>query len=113
MPVILFGVGASHLINEWNDLPIDVLGLDWRTSINQAQQLGVTKTLQGNLDPSILLAPWNVIEERLKSILDQGMENGKHIFNLGHGVFPEVQPETLRKVSEFVHIYTKIIIVLH
>ena len=51
--------------------------------------------------------------KRLKSILDQGMENGKHIFNLGHGVFPEVQPETLRKVSEFVHIYTKIIIVLH
>ncbi|HCZ5878387.1 TPA: uroporphyrinogen decarboxylase [Staphylococcus aureus] len=107
VPVILFGVGASHLINEWNDLPIDVLGLDWRTSINQAQQLGVTKTLQGNLDPSILLAPWNVIEERLKSILDQGMENGKHIFNLGHGVFPEVQPETLRKVSEFVHTYTQ------
>ncbi|HDG6925407.1 TPA: uroporphyrinogen decarboxylase [Staphylococcus aureus] len=107
VPVILFGVGASHLINEWNDLPIDVLGLDWRTSINQAQQLGVTKTLQGNLDPSILLAPWNVIEERLKPILDQGMENGKHIFNLGHGVFPEVQPETLRKVSEFVHTYTQ------
>ncbi|PNZ55606.1 uroporphyrinogen decarboxylase [Staphylococcus aureus] len=107
VPVILFGVGASHLINEWNDLPIDVLCLDWRTSINQAQQLGVTKTLQGNLDPSILLAPWNVIEERLKPILDQGMENGKHIFNLGHGVFPEVQPETLRKVSEFVHTYTQ------
>ncbi|HEE8640616.1 TPA: uroporphyrinogen decarboxylase [Staphylococcus aureus] len=107
VPIILFGVGASHLINEWNDLPIDVLGLDWRTSINQAQQLGVTKTLQGNLDPSILLAPWNVIEERLKPILDQGMENGKHIFNLGHGVFPEVQPETLRKVSEFVHTYTQ------
>ncbi len=107
VPVILFGVGASHLINEWNDLPIDVLGLDWRTSINQAQQLGVTKTLQGNLDPSILLAPWNVIEERLKPILDQGMENGKHIFNLGHGVFPEVQPETLRKVSGFVHTYTQ------
>ncbi|HDG6064594.1 TPA: uroporphyrinogen decarboxylase [Staphylococcus aureus] len=107
VPVILFGVGASHLINEWNDLPIDVLGLDWRTSINQAQQLGVAKTLQGNLDPSILLAPWNVIEERLKPILDQGMENGKHIFNLGHGVFPEVQPETLRKVSEFVHTYTQ------
>ncbi|HFN0106994.1 TPA: uroporphyrinogen decarboxylase [Staphylococcus aureus] len=107
VPVILFGVGASHLINEWNDLPIDVLGLDWRTSINQAQQLGVTKTLQGNLDPSILLAPWNVIEERLKPILDQGMENGKHIFNLGHGVFPEVHPETLRKVSEFVHTYTQ------
>ena len=107
VPVILFGVGASHLINEWNDLPIDVLGLDWRTSINQADQMGVNKTLQGNLDPSLLLAPWDVIESRLKDILDQGMARGKHIFNLGHGVFPEVQPETLRKVSKFVHNYTQ------
>ena len=107
VPVILFGVGASHLINEWNDLPIDVLGLDWRTSIQQAQQMGVNKTLQGNLDPSLLLAPWEVIEERLKDILAQGMSRGKHIFNLGHGVFPEVQPETLRKVSQFVHDYTQ------
>ncbi|MBO1199201.1 uroporphyrinogen decarboxylase [Staphylococcus simiae] len=107
VPVILFGVGASHLINEWNDLPIDVLGLDWRTSIKEAQQLGISKTLQGNLDPSLLLAPWDVIEERLKPILDQGMTYGKHIFNLGHGVFPEVQPETLRRVSEFVHNYTQ------
>ena len=107
VPVILFGVGASHLINEWNDLPIDVLGLDWRTSINQADQMGVNKTLQGNLDPSLLLAPWDVIESRLKDILDQGMVRGKHIFNLGHGVFPEVQPETLRKVSKFVHNYTQ------
>lgn len=107
VPVILFGVGASHLINEWNDLPIDVLGLEWRTSIQQAQQMGVNKTLQGNLDPSLLLAPWEVIEERLKDILDQGMSRGKHIFNLGHGVFPEVQPETLRKVSQFVHDYTQ------
>ena len=106
VPVILFGVGASHLINEWNDLPIDVLGLDWRTSIKHADDLGVNKTLQGNLDPSLLLAPWDVIESRLKSILDQGMERGKHIFNLGHGVFPEVKPETLRKVTEFVHQYT-------
>ena len=84
-----------------------MLGLDWRTSIQQAQQMGVNKTLQGNLDPSLLLAPWEVIEERLKDILDQGMSRGKHIFNLGHGVFPEVQPETLRKVSQFVHDYTQ------
>ena len=97
IPVILFGVGASHLINEWNDLPIDVLGLDWRTSILQADQLGVNKTLQGNLDPSLLLAPWDVLEQRVKAILDEGMQRGKHIFNLGHGVFPEVQPDTLKK----------------
>lgn len=105
VPVILFGVGASHLIDEWNQLPIDVLGLDWRTSIEQANKMGINKALQGNLDPSILLAPENVIEERLKPILDQGLAHGKHIFNLGHGVFPEVKPDTLKRVSKFVHEY--------
>lgn len=107
VPVILFGVGASHLVNQWNSLPIDVLGLDWRLSIKEASDLNITKTLQGNLDPSLLLAPWDVIEGRLKDILDQGMNYGQHIFNLGHGVFPEVKPETLRKVTEFVHNYTQ------
>lgn len=107
VPIILFGVGASHLIDEWNDLPIDVLGLDWRISIIQAQSMGISKTLQGNLDPALLLAPWPVIEERLKNILDQGLMYGKHIFNLGHGAFPEVNPDTLKRVSQFVHDYTK------
>lgn len=106
VPVIMFGVGASHLINEWNDLAIDVLGLDWRTSISSATQMGFNKTLQGNLDPSLLLAPWDVIEHRVREILDEGMERGKHIFNLGHGVFPEVQPDTLKRVTQFVHDYT-------
>ena len=107
VPVILFGVGASHLIKQWDSLPIDVLGLDWRCSIQQAQDLNITNTLQGNLDPSLLLAPWDVIERKLKPILDQGMAHGKHIFNLGHGVFPEVQPQTLEKITTFVHNYTK------
>ena len=67
--------------------------------------MGVNKTLQGNLDPSLLLAPWDVIEQRVREILDEGMERGKHIFNLGHGVFP-VQPDTLKRVTQFVHDYT-------
>ncbi|MGX0847569.1 uroporphyrinogen decarboxylase [Staphylococcus auricularis] len=107
VPVILFGVGASHLVREWNDLPIDVLGLDWRMSINEAHALDIDKTLQGNLDPSLLIAPWDVIESRLKPILDQGLAHGKHIFNLGHGVFPQVKPETLKRITEFVHDYTR------
>ncbi|MBB2508212.1 Uroporphyrinogen decarboxylase [Staphylococcus cohnii subsp. cohnii] len=107
VPVILFGVGASHLVHEWNDLPIDVLGLDWRLSIKEANDLNITKTLQGNLDPSLLLAPWEVIEARLKPILDQGLAHGKHIFNLGHGVFPQVKPETLKRITTFVHEYTQ------
>ncbi|MGJ5713530.1 uroporphyrinogen decarboxylase [Staphylococcus auricularis] len=107
VPVILFGVGASHLVREWNDLPIDVLGLDWRMSINEARALDIDKTLQGNLDPSVLIAPWDAIESRLKPTLDQGLAHGKHIFNLGHGVFPQVNPDTLRRITEFVHDYTQ------
>lgn len=105
-PVIVFGIGASHLIPEWNTLNMDVIGLDWRTSIDQARELGVTKALQGNLDPALLLADWQVIEDQTKAILDQG-RNEAHIFNLGHGVFPEVDPETLRKLTSFVHEYSK------
>jgi uroporphyrinogen decarboxylase len=106
VPLIMFGVGASHLALEWNDLPTDVVGLDWRLPIREARNLGVTKSIQGNLDPALLLAPWDVIEEKTKAILDQGMEKPGYIFNLGHGVFPEVNPETLKKLTAFVHEYS-------
>ncbi len=106
VPLIMFGVGASHLAKEWHDLPLDVVGLDWRMQISEARELGLTKTLQGNLDPSILLAPWSVIEERTKAILDQGLASPGHIFNLGHGVFPEVNPDTLKRLTAFVHEYS-------
>lgn len=106
VPLITFGVGASHLANEWHDLPVDVVGLDWRLSIKEAGERGLTKTLQGNLDPSLLLADWNIIEERAKVIVEQGVEHGSHIFNLGHGVFPEVKPATLQKLTAFVHEYS-------
>lgn len=106
VPLIMFGVGASHLIDEWNELPLDVIGLDWRLQIREARAKGITKTLQGNLDPAILLAPWNVIEERMKEILDQGMEQPGYIFNLGHGVFPEIQVDTLKRLTDFIHTYT-------
>jgi uroporphyrinogen decarboxylase len=106
VPTIMFGIGASHLIHEWNDLSLDVIGLDWRTSIAEAREKGITKTLQGNLDPAFLLAPWEVIEEKAKAILDEGLKFPGHIFNLGHGVFPEVNPETLKRLTHFVHEYS-------
>jgi uroporphyrinogen decarboxylase len=106
VPLIMFGVGASHLALEWNDLPVDVVGLDWRLPIREARRIGVNKTVQGNLDPALLLAPWNVIEEKAKDILDQGIEQPGHIFNLGHGVFPQVNPETLKRLTSFVHEYS-------
>jgi uroporphyrinogen decarboxylase len=107
VPLIMFGVGASHLAKEWHDLPLDVVGLDWRLQVQEARAMGLTKTLQGNLDPAILLSPWEVIEERAKAILDQGMQQDGYIFNLGHGVFPEVNPETLKKLTTFIHDYSK------
>lgn len=107
VPLIMFGVGASHLLLEWNDLPLDVIGLDWRTSIKEARELGVTKVLQGNLDPAILLADWDTIEARTKEILDQSMEDGHHVFNLGHGVTPDINPETLKRLSDLIHSYSK------
>ncbi|MBD8027539.1 uroporphyrinogen decarboxylase [Ureibacillus sp. Re31] len=107
VPLIQFGVGASHLINEWNDLPIDVVGLDWRMPIRKARELGVQKAVQGNLDPSLLLADWSVIEQRTKDIIDQGLEVPGHIFNLGHGVFPEVNPDVLKRLTTFIHEYSR------
>lgn len=107
VPLILFGVGARHLLLEWNDLPVDVIGLDWRTTITEARELGVTKVLTGNLDPVILLTEWENIEKRTKGILDEGIADGRHVFNLGHGVTPEVKPETLKKITRLVHEYSK------
>ncbi|MCW4642854.1 uroporphyrinogen decarboxylase [Bacillus safensis] len=106
VPMIMYGVGASHLAKDWHDLPLDVVGLDWRMSVDEARKEGLTKTLQGNLDPTILLAPWEVIEERAKDILDQGMKSDYFIFNLGHGVFPDVSPDTLKKLTDFIHDYS-------
>ncbi|MCL2113567.1 MAG: uroporphyrinogen decarboxylase [Streptococcaceae bacterium] len=108
VPLILFGVGASHLLLEWNDLPCDVIGLDWRVTIAEAERFGVTKAIQGNLDPSLLLAPWDVLEQATREVLDMGMAHrAGFIFNLGHGVFPEVNPEVLKRLTAFVHDYSR------
>lgn len=107
VPLIMFGVGASHLAKEWHDLPLDVVGLDWRLPIREAKEMGLTKALQGNLDPAVLLAPWEVIEARVKQILDEGMAHeGGYVFNLGHGIFPQIQPETLKRLTAFIHEYS-------
>ncbi|MGO4887454.1 uroporphyrinogen decarboxylase [Anaerobacillus sp. MEB173] len=106
VPLIMFGVGASHLANEWHDLPLDVVGLDWRLPIQEARNRGITKAVQGNLEPALLLAPWSEIEKRATEILDQGMKDPGYIFNLGHGVFPDVKPDTLRRLTAFVHEYS-------
>ena len=105
VPTIYFGVGAGHLLQEWNRLPVDVVGLDWRTSITTARELGVTKALQGNLDPTLLLAPWEKLESKAQEILAEGTKKPGFIFNLGHGVFPDAKVETLQKLTQLIHSY--------
>ena len=107
VPLIMFGFNAKHLLLEFNDFPVDVIGLDWRTSISEARKMGITKVLQGNLDPAILLADWDTIEKRTKAILVEGMQDGRHVFNLGHGVTPDITQDTLKKLAQFVRTYSK------
>ncbi|WP_053220414.1 uroporphyrinogen decarboxylase [Virgibacillus senegalensis] len=107
VPLILFGVGARHLILEWNDLPVDVLGLDWRTSITEAREMGITKTLQGNLDPALLVSGWKATELRAQAILDEAEGQPGFVFNLGHGVTPEIEPATLKRLTDFIHDYSR------
>jgi len=61
------------------------------------------KALQGNLDPAILLAPWPVVRERASEVLEKGRTAESHIFNLGHGVLPETDPDILARLTDLVH----------
>ncbi|GAX88514.1 uroporphyrinogen decarboxylase [Effusibacillus lacus] len=106
-PTIYFGINTGELLTVWKELPVSVIGVDWRVPLDSARErVGTGFALQGNLDPALLLAPWPVIEQKAKEILDMGMAHPGYIFNLGHGIFPEVQGETLRKLTEFVHQYS-------
>ena len=99
-PSILDGVMVNYY-----GMPTPLIQLA-TISIPEARQMGIQKTVQGNLDPALLLSSWDVIEDRTKRILDQGMEQDGYIFNLGHGVFPSVNPETLKRLTAFIHEYS-------
>ncbi len=103
VPVTMHAVGAMHILPEWEKLPLDVVGLDWRTPIPMATHMGLTKAVQGNLDPAYLFADWEILRLKIDRILEEGEAYGRHIFNLGHGVLPEVNPDVLKRVVEYVH----------
>lgn len=103
VPRIHFGVGTGELLELMSAAGPDVMGIDWRVPLDKARtRLGPEKPVQGNLDPTVLLADWNATEARVVDILERG--GGKaHIFNLGHGVLPETDPDQLRRVVDLVH----------
>ena len=104
VPVIYFGVETAGLLDDLAQLGFAGLGLDWRVDLDAvATRLGHTVALQGNLDPSILLAPTDQVLAATKSILSASALAEGYIFNLGHGVLPETDPATVAAVVDFVH----------
>lgn len=103
VPRIHFGVATGELLGLMSVAGADVVGVDWRVPIDVARRRVGGKPVQGNLDPGVCLAPWEVVAERTRDILDRiGGEPG-HIFNLGHGVTPDIDPGVLERVVELVH----------
>ncbi|WP_422752708.1 uroporphyrinogen decarboxylase [Micromonospora sp. WMMD708] len=104
VPRIHFGVGTAELLGAMGEAGADVVGVDWRTPLDVAsRRIGPDRAVQGNLDPTVLFAPWPVIEAEVRRIVEQGRAAPGHVFNLGHGVLPETDPEVLTRVVALVH----------
>jgi len=103
-PVINFSTGTSTHLNLVAECGGDVIGVDWRLRLNQAwDAIGRTKSIQGNLDPTTLLAPWDELATHVDRILaDTGGQAG-HIFNLGHGILPQTPVENVKRLVDYVH----------
>ncbi|NYI03225.1 uroporphyrinogen decarboxylase [Allostreptomyces psammosilenae] len=104
VPRIHFGVGTGELLHLMGQAGADVVGVDWRVPLDEAaRRVGPGKALQGNLDPAVLFAPRQAVEEQARRVLDAAAGLEGHIFNLGHGVLPDTDPEALTALVEFVH----------
>jgi uroporphyrinogen decarboxylase len=104
VPRIHFGVGTGELLPSMGSVGAEVVGVDYRVSLTDAvARLGHGFAVQGNLDPALLFAPWEAIEARVRSIVEEGKQAPGHIFNLGHGVLPDTDPDVLTRVTALVH----------
>jgi uroporphyrinogen decarboxylase len=107
VPLIHFATGASHLLTSLRRAGGDVIGLDWRQPLDEAWALlGQDTAVQGNLDPTALLAPAERLLRRVDDVLRRAGNRPGHVFNLGHGVLPPTPVESVRAVVERVHAAT-------
>jgi uroporphyrinogen decarboxylase len=103
-PSIHFGTGTAGILSLMREAGGDVIGVDWRVDLGEAWRLvGYDRGIQGNLDPSLLLAAWPVIEDGARRVIEAAGGRPGHIFNLGHGVLPDSPIEHLQRLVEFVH----------
>jgi len=104
VPTIHFGVGTGELLAPMRRAGGDVIGVDWRTPLDAAwDRVGSDTAVQGNLDPAVLSAPWDVVRAETDRVLARAASRDGHIFNLGHGVPPGTDPETLSRLVDLVH----------
>jgi uroporphyrinogen decarboxylase len=104
VPVIHFGTDTGALLRSQREAGGTVIGVDWRTPLDEAwEKIGHDVAVQGNLDPTVLFAPWPFIAESAASILARAGGRPGHIFNLGHGILPETPVSAVEKLVEFVH----------
>ncbi|GAB6141834.1 uroporphyrinogen decarboxylase [Methylosoma difficile] len=107
IPTILFTKGGGLWLEEMADAGYDALGLDWQTNIHQARlRVGDKVALQGNMDPVALYANPEVIAEKVKTILQHYGSGSGHVFNLGHGILPDINPEHVKAMVDAVHQYS-------
>jgi uroporphyrinogen decarboxylase len=104
VPTIHFATGDAHLLEERRDVGGDVIGIDWRVPLDAAwERIGHDRGIQGNLDGALLLGPWDRVEREAERVLERAGGRPGHIFNLGHGVVPETDPDVLGRLVELVH----------
>ncbi|MFL6240109.1 MAG: uroporphyrinogen decarboxylase [Actinomycetes bacterium] len=104
VPRIHFGVGTGELLALMRRAGADVVGVDWRLPLDDAAgRIGTDAVVQGNLDPALCLAPFDVVRERARDVITRGKAAAAHVFNLGHGVLPTTDPDTLAKLVDLVH----------
>ncbi|WP_194395899.1 uroporphyrinogen decarboxylase [Microbacterium atlanticum] len=104
VPLVHFGVGTGELLAAMRDVGVDTVGVDWRLPLDEAvRRLGTDVSVQGNIDPALLQAPWPVLEAHIVDVLERGRSARAHVVNLGHGVPPDTDPDVLTRIVEFVH----------
>src|SRR5512141_2998103 len=103
VPTIHFGTGASTLLPAMARAGGDVIGLDWRIALDAGWAVvGEDRGVQGNLDPAVLLGPWERVEAAARDVLARAGGRPGHIFNLGHGVLPRTDPAVVTRLAELV-----------
>jgi uroporphyrinogen decarboxylase len=107
IPSIHFGTGTAGLLSLISEAGGDVIGVDWRVSINGAWRcIGTHAGIQGNLDPAALMAPLSVLAKKAAAVLEEAGGKPGHIFNLGHGIMPSTPEDSVKALADFVHEYS-------